>query len=217
MVEIAIITVASLTVQEIFRVPHINIKTNTESLEDLEALSEDSDLVTQIDIDNRRNEINQKKRRIHEQLKEVRKEIMKEKFRIKEKWFSERGDIHTNVLVLGAYLQYFGKLREQLNNGEVTKKQMGDEMFKFAQTLFLNKKSVDEIINLCQQLQKIMNALSPDMNIDVFSIKPPTGKQLTLLQQLILVGFPENIAKKKEIFNSNGVDINLQRKRPQYE
>mmetsp|Transcript_6984 Transcript_6984/g.7897 ORF Transcript_6984/g.7897 Transcript_6984/m.7897 type:complete len:94 (-) Transcript_6984:195-476(-) len=62
-----------------------------------------------------------------------------------------------------------------------------------------------------------MTDLNPSLKINVFSVKPPSAKDQTLLQQLILVGFPENIAKKKEILNDKGVDINLQRKRPEYE
>lgn len=50
-----------------------------------------------------------------------------------------------------------------------------------------------------------------------FSIKPPTAKQQSKLQQLILFGLPENIARKKMILNEQGVDLNLQSKRPQYE
>ncbi|CAI2371735.1 unnamed protein product [Moneuplotes crassus] len=216
--ELAIITVASLTVQEIFRAPNIKLDFSDDDVsDDMEEISDDPDLVTQIDIERRENKLLQKKQKLLDKRKLVRKEMLTQKFKIKEKWFSERGDLHTNVLAVGVFLQYFGKIRDQLKQGKITKKEMGAEMFKFAKSLYLNKKSVDEIINLSQQLQKIMNDLNPDLKVDVFSLKPPSGKQQTLLQQLILVGFPENIAKKKEVFNSNGVDINLTRKKPVYE
>lgn len=219
-VELAIITVASLTVQELFINPTIHMKDGQKfgDEDDLDSSEvDDPDLMTQIDIDRKLHKLKQKKREVKEKQKELRKEQLTLKFKIKEKWFSERGDIHTNVLAIGAYLQYHGQMLNKVKTGSITKKQMYDALFAFTKSLYLNKKSIDEVVNLCNQLQKIMNDLNPGSNIDVFSMSPPTGKEQTLLQQLILVGFPENIAKKKEVYNSVGVDVNLQKKRPAYE
>lgn len=218
-IELAILTVASLTVHEIFVFPNMHMNFNKNKDDDLSdhELSEDSDLITQIDVDRKNHVLEMKKQHLKDAQKEARKEQLKQRFQIKEKWFSERGDIHTNVLAIGAYLQYFGQLRTKLINKEIDNRQMASNLFKFVKGLNLNKKSLDEILNLCQQLQRVMLDINPDDKVDIFSMKPPTGKEQTLLQQLILVGFPENIAKKKEILNSSGVDINLQSKQPQYE
>lgn len=218
-IELAIITVASLTVHEIFVFPNMHMNFNKNKDDDLSDhdLSEDSDLITQIDVDRKNHVLEMKKQHLKDAQKEARKEQLKQRFQIKEKWFSERGDIHTNVLAIGAYLQYFGQLRTKLINKEIDNRQMASNLFKFVKGLNMNKKSLDEILNLCQQLQRVMLDINPDDKVDIFSMKPPNGKEQTLLQQLILVGFPENIAKKKEILNSSGVDINLQSKQPQYE
>ena len=158
-----------------------------------------------------------KKRELKEQIKKQKEEQLTVNKKVKEKWYSERGDIHTNVLVIGAYLQVLGQLKNKLKEGKIDKREMYEEIMKFIKSLYLNKKSIDEIVNLCSQLQAIMIDLNPNTKIDIYSISPPNAKEQTLLQQLILVGFPENIAKKKEVLNGLGVDINLQRKRPEYE
>ena len=217
LIELAIITVASLTVQELFLPPKVNINIKDPNMNEFEFSDEDPDLMTQIDIDNKMHKLNQKKRELKEQVKKQKEEQLALNQKIKEKWYSERGDIHTNVLAIGAYLQFKGQLQEKLNQGKIDKRGMYEELSKFIRTLYLNKKSIDEIVNLWVQLQTIMIDLNPGTKIDIYSISPPNAKEQTLLQQLILVGFPENIVKKKEVFNDLGVDINLQRKRPEYE
>jgi len=148
LVELAIITVASLTVQELFLPPKISIEDDVVSDDFQSSDGEDPDLLTKIDIDNKLHKIKQKKREVKEKIKMRKQEHLEAKFKIKEKWYSERGDIHTNVLALGAYLQYHGQLLEKVKTSKMTKKEMYNELFKFTKTLHLNKKSVDEIVNL---------------------------------------------------------------------
>jgi ATP-dependent RNA helicase DHX37/DHR1 len=215
-VELAIIAVASLTIHELFMVPNVHLSADFGE-DEMSSEEEDPDLMTQIDIDRKLNKLKKKQIEVKEKKKEFRKEQLTMKFKVKEKWFSERGDIHTNVLALGAYLQYFGQQKSKLLSQKITQQEMSSSLFTFIKSLSLNKKVVDEVVNLSQQLQKIMQDLSPSVKIDIFGMEPPTAKQQTLLQQLIIVGFPENIATKKEILNNKGVDVNLQKKRPAYE
>ena len=45
---------------------------------------------------------------------------------------------------------------------------MNTKLSEFSKELYLNKKSLDEIVNLSIQLSKIMNDLNPDLKIDIF-------------------------------------------------
>ena len=45
---------------------------------------------------------------------------------------------------------------------------MNTKLFEFSKELYLNKKSLDEIVNLSIQLSKIMNDLNSDLKIDIF-------------------------------------------------
>ena len=103
-IELAILTVASLTVQELFVKPKMtNLDPNDIKEVDIE-FDQDEALVTQIDIDYKMNKIQKSKQQVKDKIKQKKREYIKEKFKMKEKWFSDRGDIHTNVLVLGTYM-----------------------------------------------------------------------------------------------------------------
>ena len=45
---------------------------------------------------------------------------------------------------------------------------MNTKLSEFSKELYLNKKSLDEIVNLSIQLSKIMNDLNSDLKIDIF-------------------------------------------------
>lgn len=103
-VDLAILVCASLTVQEVFSAPNVAALSSEEIKQVEVEFEQDEDLVTQIDIDNKMHKMKQQKRQAKDKLKERKKEYVRLKFKQREQWFSERGDLHTNVLVLGAYM-----------------------------------------------------------------------------------------------------------------
>jgi len=127
-IELAIITVASLTIQELFFIPRVDTEGIEKITDDKDEISsgEDSDLITQIDINRKINQMNNKREEIKEKQKEIKKEQLKMRFMVKEKWFSERGDIHTNVLAIGTYLQYMGQLKQKLDQKQIERKEFYD-------------------------------------------------------------------------------------------
>jgi hypothetical protein len=85
------------------------------------------------------------------------------------------------------------------------------DLVSFCEKYFLRHKSMEEVFKLYQQLIRIMGTISKESLSLVECLTPPTSKQEATLRQIILSGYPDNVARLDESggpsFGKNSVPV----------
>lgn len=131
---------------------------------------------------------------------------------LRSEWTSEKSDLISFAKLITLYFNYINEPDESGEQVDYDEKQK--RMGEFCQKHSLQFKALQEIHMLCFQLDRILEDLGSGfqkIDFNTFQSTQPTKEQESILQQIIIGGLCTNLARKKPIFDKNGLEIKDQK------